>query len=55
VGLVPDELSANGAGLHIEPLTDDRLEAEDGLLVIPAADTPVSDDLVQKMRDADQR
>jgi hypothetical protein len=55
VGLVPDELRANGAGLHTEPPTDDRLEDEDGLLVIPAADTPVSDDLVQTMRDADQR
>jgi hypothetical protein len=55
VGLVPDELRANGAGLHIEPPTDDRVEDEDGLLVIPAADTPVSDGVVKTMRDADQR
>jgi hypothetical protein len=52
---VPDELRANGAGLHIEPPTDDGLKDEDGLLVFPAADTPVSDDLVQTLRDADQR
>jgi hypothetical protein len=55
VGLVPDEVTANGAGHHVEPPTDDRLEDEDGLLVIPAADTQASDDLVQTMRDADQR
>jgi hypothetical protein len=55
MGLVPDELRANGARLNIEPPTDDRLEDEGGLLVIPAAGTPVSDGLAQKMRDADQR
>ena len=62
LGLVPGEveITADGAGLHIEPLADDRLEDEDGLLVIPAADIPaaditVSDDLVRTLRDADQR
>jgi hypothetical protein len=55
VGLVPDELRGNGADPHVEPSTDDRLEGEDSLLVIPAADARVSDDLVQTMRDADQR
>jgi hypothetical protein len=55
VGLVPGESSANEAGLHIEAPRDDRLEDEDGLLVIPAADTSVSDGLVQTTRDADQR
>ena len=57
LGLVPGEVevTADGAGLHIEPLADDRLEDEDGLLVIPAADVTVSDDLVRMLRDADQR
>jgi AbrB family looped-hinge helix DNA binding protein len=58
LGLVQGEVevTADGAGLHIEPLTDDRLEDEDGLLVIPAvADAPIGDDLVRMMRDADQR
>src|SRR5215831_14213089 len=38
LGLVPGEVEVtpDGAGLHIEPLTDDRLEDENGLLVIPA-------------------
>lgn len=56
LGLVPGEVevSADGAGLHVEPLADDRLEDEDGLLVIPA-DAVVSDDLVRTLRDADQR
>jgi AbrB family looped-hinge helix DNA binding protein len=58
VGLVPGEVevTADGAGLHIEPLTEDRLEDENGLLVIPAAaGTSISDDLVRLLRDADQR
>ena len=57
LGLVPGEVevTADGAGLHIEPLTDDQLEDEDGLLVIPAVGATVSDDLVRTLRDADQR
>jgi len=57
VGLVPGdvELTPDGAGLHIEPLADDTLEEEGGLLVIPAAGAPISDDLVRLLRDADQR
>jgi AbrB family looped-hinge helix DNA binding protein len=57
IGLVPGEVEVtpDGAGLHIEPLADDQLQDEDGLLVIPAADTTVSDDLVRTLRDANQR
>ena len=57
VGLVPGEVevSADGAGLHIEPLADDLLDDEDGLLVIPASDVTVSDELVRTLRNADQR
>jgi AbrB family looped-hinge helix DNA binding protein len=57
LGLVPGEVevSADGAGLHIEPLADDLLDDEDGLLVIPAGDVAVSDEFVRKLRDADQR
>jgi len=62
LGLVPGEVevSADGAGLHIEPLADDLLDDEDGLLVIPAGDVSVSavsvsDELVRALRDADQR
>jgi AbrB family looped-hinge helix DNA binding protein len=57
LGLVPGEVEVTpeGAGLHVEPLTDDQLEDEDGLLVIPAADVTVGDGLVRTLRDADQR
>jgi AbrB family looped-hinge helix DNA binding protein len=57
LGLVPGavEVSADGAGLYIEPLADDLLEDEDGLLVIPAGDVAVSDELVRALRDADQQ
>jgi bifunctional DNA-binding transcriptional regulator/antitoxin component of YhaV-PrlF toxin-antitoxin module len=57
LGLVPGgvDVTADGAGLHIEPIADDRLEDEDGLLVIPAGGTAVDDDLVRALRDANQR
>ena len=57
LGLGPGEveLTADGAGLHIEPIADDRLQDEDGLLVIPAGGTAVDDDLVRALRDANQR
>jgi AbrB family looped-hinge helix DNA binding protein len=57
LGLGPGEVevTADGAGLHIEPIADDRLQDEDGLLVIPAGGTAVDDDLVQALRDANQR
>ena len=55
-GLVPGEVEVtpDGAGLHIEPIADDRLEDEDGLLVIPAGGAAVDDELVRTLRDADQ-
>jgi AbrB family looped-hinge helix DNA binding protein len=57
LGLVPGEVevTADGAGLHVEPLADDQLDDEDGLLVIPAADVTIGDELVRTLRDADQR
>lgn len=57
VGLVPGEVevSADGAGLYIEPLANELLEDEDGLLVIPGGDATVSDELVRMLRNADQR
>jgi len=57
LGLVPGEVEVtpDGAGLHIEPLANDDLDDEDGLLVIPAADVTIGDDLVRTLRDADQR
>ncbi|HYB45775.1 MAG TPA: AbrB/MazE/SpoVT family DNA-binding domain-containing protein [Streptosporangiaceae bacterium] len=57
LGLGPGEveLTADGAGLHIEPIADDRLQDEDGLLVIPVGGTAVDDDLVRALRDANQR
>ena len=39
----------------MEPLADDRLHDEDGLLVIPAGDVTASDELIRVLRDADQR
>jgi AbrB family looped-hinge helix DNA binding protein len=57
VGLVPGdvEITVDGAGLHIAPLAGDDLADEEGLLVIPAPEAAISDDLVRTLRDADQR
>jgi hypothetical protein len=53
---MPDkvEIAVDGASPRVDPLADDRLADEDGLLVIPAADVAVSDDLVRTLRDTDQ-
>ncbi|HYZ69877.1 MAG TPA: AbrB/MazE/SpoVT family DNA-binding domain-containing protein [Mycobacterium sp.] len=57
LGLRPGEVevTADGAGLRVEPLTDDSLEERDGLLVIPAAGLQITDDVVRSLRDASQR
>jgi AbrB family looped-hinge helix DNA binding protein len=57
IGLVAGEVevTSDGAGLRIEPLAGDQLQDEDGLLVIPAADATIGDDLIRTLRDADQR
>ena len=57
LGLAPGEVEVtpDGAGLHIEPVADDQLQDEDGLLVIPPGGAVVGDDLVRTLRDADQR
>lgn len=57
LGLAPGEVEVtpDGAGLHIEPIADDRLEDEDGLLVIPVGGPAIDDDLVRTLRDAGQR
>jgi len=57
LGLVPGEVevTADGAGLHVEPFAGDDLEDEDGRLITPAVGSPVDDDLVRALRDADQR
>jgi AbrB family looped-hinge helix DNA binding protein len=57
VGIRPGEVDvfAEGSGLRIEPLAGDQLEERGGRLVVPASDTPIDDELVQALRDADQR
>ena len=57
LGLRPGEVEveADGADLRVRPLTDDALVEEDGWLVVPATGTPVTDEMVRDLRDADQR
>jgi hypothetical protein len=49
------EVTADGAGLRVEPLAGDALEERGGLLVIPAGGAEIDDELVRSLRDAGQR
>lgn len=57
LGLRPGEVevTADGSALRVEPITHDSLEAVGDWLVIPASGEEVAADLVQDLRDADQR
>ena len=57
VGLRPGvvEVTADGAGLRVEPLAEESLVERGDLLVIPASQTPIDDDVVRALRDGDQR
>ena len=57
IGLAPGdvEMTVDGNGIRIEPVTADDVVEQDGRLVIPAAGVTVDDALVQALRDADQR
>ncbi|MFZ0832318.1 MAG: AbrB/MazE/SpoVT family DNA-binding domain-containing protein [Mycobacterium sp.] len=57
LGLRPGEVevTADGAALRVEPLTDDRLEERDGRLVIPASGVEINDELIRALRDSGQR
>jgi AbrB family looped-hinge helix DNA binding protein len=57
VGLRPGEVevTADGAGLRVEPLAGDALEERGGRLVIPSAGAEIDDELVRALRDAGQR
>ncbi|MGH3613524.1 MAG: AbrB/MazE/SpoVT family DNA-binding domain-containing protein [Pseudonocardia sp.] len=57
LGLGPGtvEVEADGAGIRVRPVAGDALEEQDGFLVVPATHVTISDDDVQRLRDADQR
>ena len=57
LGLRPGEVevTADGAGLRVEPLAGDSLDERDGRLVIPAGGAEINDEVVRSLRDAGQR
>jgi AbrB family looped-hinge helix DNA binding protein len=57
LGLQPGEVevTADGAGLRVDPLAGDSLDERDGRLVIPAGGAEVNDAVVRTLRDAGQR
>ena len=57
LGLRPGEveLTAEGAGLRVEPIAGESLAREGGRLVIPAEGAVIDDSLVRSLRDAGRR
>lgn len=57
LGLRPGEVEIlpDGSGIHIEPVADAQVAERGGRLVIPAAGAGINDELVQVLREADQR
>jgi AbrB family looped-hinge helix DNA binding protein len=57
LGLGPGEVdvTADGAALRVEPIAGDQVVERDGLLVVPASGTPVTDEMVRALRDAGRR
>lgn len=57
LGLGPGEVEveADGADLRVRAVGRDVLVELDGFLVVPPGGTPMTDDDVQALRDADQR
>lgn len=57
LGLRPGavEVSADGAALRVEPITESRLERKEGRLVIPATGLKLDDQDIRTLRDADQK
>jgi AbrB family looped-hinge helix DNA binding protein len=49
------EVRADGAALRVEAIAAGDLEKVDGRLVIPASGAHIDDDLIQALRDGDQR
>jgi len=56
LGLRPGEVevTAEGAGLRVEPVAEESVEEHGGRLFIPAAGAQIDDDLVRALRDAGQ-
>ena len=48
------ELELDGAAVRIEPVAGTDLREDGGLLVIPAAGTPITDAAVRELIDADR-
>lgn len=48
------ELELDGAAVRVEPVSGRALRAEGGLLIIPAAGTPITGAAVRELIDADR-
>lgn len=49
------EVEADGADLRVRAVADEDLDSQDGWLLVPSTGTALTDEDVQRLRDADQR
>lgn len=54
-GATEVDIELDGAAIRIEPATTGALVEQDGRLVIPRTGTPVTAEMVERLRDADRR
>jgi hypothetical protein len=46
------EITVSGAGLHVEPVANDRLIGRAGRLVVPRGGVLIDDETIRALRDA---
>jgi AbrB family looped-hinge helix DNA binding protein len=54
-GVTEVEVELDGSAIRIEPLAHGELVEEDGRLVIPSTGTPVTAEMIERLRDAERR
>jgi AbrB family looped-hinge helix DNA binding protein len=54
-GATEVEIQLDGAAIRIEPATTGGIVEEDGRLVIPSTGSPVTAEMVERLRDAERR
>lgn len=54
-GAAEVDVDLDGAAIRIEPVVTGDLAEQDGRLVIPNTGTPVTAEMIERLRDADRR
>jgi AbrB family looped-hinge helix DNA binding protein len=49
------DVRLDGAAIRVEPVTNNELRERDGFLVIPAIGSPIDDEAIRELIDADRQ